>query len=242
MNYSLKVDKREPKNSGELREQGKIPAILYGPEREEAQPVSLDYNVFEKLYDEAGESSLIDLTVEGEKEPVKVLIQDIQYDPVKNDIIHVDFRQIKMGEEMYTTIELEFVNESPAVKELGGTLVKGNDYLNVKCLPKDLVSEIKVDLAVLETFDDTITIADLSIPEGITVTDNPDALIAKVSAPLTEEQLKAMEEETASVEDVEVEEKGKEGEETEEGEEGQESEKSETEGEGEKEEDKKEEK
>ncbi len=210
MTFSLMVKKRAAGRPDAEREHGLLPAVVYGPEREQTQPVSLDYNTFEKFYEEAGESSLIDLTIEGESEPIKVLIQDVQYDPVKRDMIHADFRQIKMGEQMYTSIELDYVNEAPAVKELGGTLVKGLDYINVKCLPKDLVSDIKVDLSDLRTFDNVIKIGDLPVPEGMEVTDNPNTVVAKVSAPLTEDQLKAMEEaEAPSVEDVEVEEKGK---------------------------------
>ena len=210
MTFILNVKKREAGKPEEDREKGMIPAILYGQERKDAVPITLEYGVFEKLYDEAGDSSLIDFTVEGEKESVKVLIQDVQYDPIKGGVIHVDFRQIKMGEEMSTAIEFVFVGESLAVKELGGTLMKGNDYLNIRCLPKDLVSEIKVDLSKLKTFDDVIKIEDLKIPEGIMVTDNPDTVVAKVSAPLTEEELKAAEEaEAPSVEEVKVEEKGK---------------------------------
>jgi large subunit ribosomal protein L25 len=220
MSFTLKVEKREAGKPEETRESGLIPGVVYGPEMEPVS-ISMDYNTFTKLYAEAGASSLIDFTVEGNGEPTKVLIQDIQYNPVKGNIIHVDFRQIKMGEEMTTDVALNYVGEAPAVKELGGTLNTGNDTLTVKCLPKDLVSELEVDISVLATFEDVITIADVKLPEGITIlTDDTATLLAKVTAPLTEEQLKAMEEtKEASVEDVDVEEKGKEGEEGEGGEE-----------------------
>jgi large subunit ribosomal protein L25 len=205
MTLSLTAKKRETGKAEELRIEGKIPGVLYGPEIEPVS-IALDYNVFEKLYREAGESTLIDFTVEGDKEPTKVLVQATQIDPVKRTISHVDLRQIRMGVEMSVTVELNFVGEAPAVKELGGTLVKAHDSVNVKCLPKDLVSSIDVDLSTLTTFDDSISIKDLKLPEGIVVTDNPEGAIAKVSAPLTEDQLKALEEaEAPSVEDVEVE-------------------------------------
>lgn len=210
MTYTLIVNKRESGKAEQTRQENLIPAVLYGSEIEPVS-VAVDYNTFEKLYNEAGESSLIDFSVEGDKaEPVKILIQDIQYDPVKGRMIHIDFRQIKMDEEMHATIELSFVGESLAVKELGGTLNTGNDYVNVKCLPKDLVSEIEVDLSVLKTFDDVIKISDLKVPAGVTIVDNSDTVVAKVAAPLSEEQLKAMEEsEAPSIEDVEVEGKEK---------------------------------
>jgi large subunit ribosomal protein L25 len=208
MTFALSAKKRDAGEAQAVREAGMIPAVVYGPEIE-PQSVSFDYNTFEKLYKEAGESTMIDLSIDG-GEAIKVLIQARQYEPVKNTITHVDFRQIKMGEEMSATISLEIVGEAPVVKTDGGTLNLGVREVNVRCLPKDLVSSIEVDLSVLATFEDTITIADVKLPEGMTSTDEPNTLVATVTAPLSEEQLAAMEEtQETSVEDVEVEEKGK---------------------------------
>ncbi len=218
MNFSLTATKRDSGSPQALRESGSIPAVLYGPEIDPVS-ISFDYNTFDKLYSEAGESTMIDVVVDG-AEPVKSLIQDIQYDPVKDTITHVDLRQIKMGEEMSAVIALEFEGEPAAVKELGGTLSRSVREVNVRCLPKDLVSNIVVDLTVLKTFDDAISIGDLVLPEGIKVTDEPTTLVAKVAAPLTEEQLKAMEEtQEASVADVEVDGEKKEGDDAAEGDE-----------------------
>lgn len=204
MTFTLIAEKRTGGTPDETRENGAIPAVVYGPEIE-SMSIGVDYRTFETLYQEAGESSLVDLNVNG-GEPISVVIQDVQYDPVKGNIIHVDFRQVKMGEEMNATIELNFIGESDAVKTLGGTLIKTIDSVQVRCLPKDLVGSIDVDLSRLKTFDDLISIGTLSIPAGITVEDNPDTPVAKVAPPLTEEQLKAMEESTVgSVEDVAVE-------------------------------------
>jgi len=208
MTISITAKKREGKPE-EVRAIGLIPAVLYGPEIE-SRSIMVEKNAFEKAYENAGESTLIDFSVDG-AESTKVLIQDIQKHPVKHNIIHIDFRQIKMGEEMTVTIPLEFIGEAVAVKQLGGTLSTPLESVNAKCLPKDLISSIKVSLDVLNTFSDRITVADLKLPEGITITDNPDTAVASVTAPLTEDQLKAMEEEnTKGVDVIEVEEKGKE--------------------------------
>ncbi len=208
MPYSLILKTRGHEKLTELRHAGQIPGVIYGPDREPT-PVSVASNEFAKLYNEAGESSLIDVTVEGQAGAVKVLVQDVQYDPVKNTIIHFDLRQINMNEEMHAAIDLVFVGESPLVKE-GGTLMKAHDTLEIKCLPKDLVSEVTVDLSALQTYDDAIHVKDIALPSGITAVGDPDMLIAKVSAPLSEEELKAMEETPAStIEDIEVEKKGK---------------------------------
>jgi large subunit ribosomal protein L25 len=215
MTFNFTVQKRKAGEVAALRSEGKLPGVLYGPG---TTPVSLvcDYQAFLKLYREAGESSLIDLIVDNGK-PTKVLIQDLQHDPVKGVITHVDFRQIDMNKEMSATCELHFVGEAAAVKELGGTLIKAHDTLDIRCLPKDLVHKIEVDLSVLKTFADIIHVKDLILPPGITAAEAPEQVIAKVAAPLTEEQLKAMEEEgkkgVESVEVVEKEKKEEEGEE-----------------------------
>ncbi|MFA5211621.1 MAG: 50S ribosomal protein L25 [Patescibacteria group bacterium] len=211
MAYSIEVKKREGINAEELRNSSLVPGVVYGPDRK-ALPVSVELNKLEKLYNEAGESTLIDCIIEGEKEPVKVLIQDLQYHPLKNQIIHFDLRQIQMGVEMHATIELNFIGEPVAVKTLGGTLLVNTEELEVKCLPKNLVSSVDVDLSVLTTFDDAIYIKDIKMPEGIKVLDEENTLVAKVIAQLSEERLKAMEEENSgvNVEKVEVEKKGKE--------------------------------
>lgn len=206
MTFGFIVKKRGKNDVQTLRKNGLLPGVLYGPEIESV-PIEVDKITFEKLYNEAGESSLIDFTIEGDKsEPVKVLIQDVQYDPVKQTPIHFDLRQIKMGVEMSVSVELNFVGESLAVKEQGGTLVKSRDYVDIKCLPRDLVSEINVDLSILKTFDDSIQVKDLILSQGIVIDDDPEMTLAKVQAPMTEDQLKAMDEvETPSIEDVVVE-------------------------------------
>lgn len=226
MTFSIEVKSRK-ETAESTRSQGLIPAVLYGPG---TKPVSVSVNssVFNKLYSEAGESNLVDLAVEGGKESVKVLIKDVQRDPVRNNFIHVDFMKIDMNKEMHATLPIRFVGESAAVKELGGTLIKALEELHVKCLPKDLVSEISLDISVLNTFSDILHISDLKLPTGIVATDNATTVVAKVAAPLTEEQLKAMEEAgPKGVEDVEVEKKKKEVEEgvAEEGAEGKKEEK-----------------
>lgn len=208
MTRSITLAKRENTDAEALRAASIIPGVVYGPTMEPVS-VQIAYNEFAALYDEAGESTLLDITTP-DGNTMKGLIQDVQYDPVKGTIRHVDFRQIDMNKEMTAAVELTLIGDAPAVKALGGTLMKGPSSVNIKCLPQNLVSDIEVDLSVLETFDHVIQIKDLKVPEGIEITDNMDTVVAKVSAPLTEEQLKAMEEtEEKSVEDVEVEEKGK---------------------------------
>lgn len=176
----------------DVRGAGLLPAVVYGP-GVSPQALSLGVSEFQKIYRAAGSSSIIDVTVEGSA-PVKVLIQDVQLNPLTMKPQHVDLRQIRMDEELTIEVPIKFMNEAPAVKELAGTLVRSYDALTVKCLPADLPHEIEVDLTKLKTFDDTITVADIALPKGVVVQEESDVTVASVTAPLTEDQLKKMEE------------------------------------------------
>jgi len=210
MTFSINAEARTAGNASDVRSNGLVPGVVYGGDRTAPVSIAVKQGELEKLYAQAGESSLIDLTVASEGSPVKALIQEVQMDPVRGVITHVDFRQIKMNEEMTVSLELNFMGEAPAVKGLAGTLMKAYDAVTVTCLPKDLVSSIDVDLSKLETFDDAIRVSDLKLPAGIRVAEAADVVIAKVTPPLTEDQLKAMEAPVAvDLSKIEVEKKGK---------------------------------
>jgi len=180
-----------------------VPGVLYGPDRESV-PVSVQSLAFDRLFSEAGSSALVDATYNNEA-PVKVLIQDVQLDPVTDRPVHVDFRQIKMGEKMSFTVPVEFIGESEAVEALSGTLVKNITDVEINCLPKDLVATLEVDLAKLATFEDALTVADLSVPEGIEILSDESDKLAYVEAPRTEEEIAALEAPVeGDVADVEV--------------------------------------
>ena len=201
-----------------MRESGSIPGVIYGPQ---FKPVSivLPKRDFLRVFQEAGESMLIDCVIEGQKDPVSVLIQDVQYDPLRDDVAHVDLRQVDLSQKIEADIELKFVGESFAVKSEGGSLVKTADVIKVKCLPKDLVHEIEVSIDSLKTFSDVIKVKDIAVPAGMEVLSHAEDVVAKVAAPMTEEELKALEEKpVVDVSQIEVAGKKKEEEEAAEGE------------------------
>lgn len=183
-----------------LRAQGLIPAVIYGHGTENKN-VAATYNEFAKAFKTAGESTLMDLEIEGDG-TVKALVKDWQIEPISSRYTHVDFYQVNLKEKLKAEIVLNFVGESPAVKEQGGSLVKSLDRVRVECLPTDLVHQIDIDLSTLKTFDDMIHVRDLQVPSGIEILENPDATIVTVEAPMSEEELKALETPTAPAGDV----------------------------------------
>ena len=102
---------------------------------------------------------------------------------------HVDFFQVNMKEEVETTIPVEFVGESEAVKALGGILVKNIDEIPVKCLPADLPEKFVVDIAKLATFEDQYTVKDLKTSDKVEIMLEDETVIAMVSEPRSEEEL-----------------------------------------------------
>ena len=193
MTLQLRVNKREEKGkkNTKLREDGKIPAVLYGHKVKNIN-LSVMGNEFRKIYKQAGESTLVDLSLENEKIPIKVIIQDVQRDPVREDFLHIDFHQVNMKEKLHTHINLSLVGEAPAVKAFGAVLVTNKYSIEVKCLPSDLVSEIPVDLSSLKNLEDSLRIKDLKIPKEIEVLDNPDEIVVIVTESKTEKEAEKM--------------------------------------------------
>ncbi len=195
---TLNAKKRDltGKKVSNLRKDGFIPASLYG---HDTKPVNLmvDTKEFKKAFDKAGSSTLVDLIVtDGGNQ--KVLIHDVQFHPVSEVPLHADFYKIKMTEEIETEIPLEFIGESPAVKDLEGNLITNKKEIKIKCLPTDLISELQIDISGLKTFEDKILISDLKLPSGIEILEEPEDTIALVNPPRSEEELATMEEEAAA--------------------------------------------
>ena len=223
-----KIRKNLGKKVKILRKKDVLPAVLYGPKIKNLN-LEVDAKEFEKVYKEAGESSLVSLKVEGEKQkpstraklgaglvphrPAEsgtgagflVLIHDIQFDPLTGKPIHIDFYQPELKEEVEVTVSLIFEGVPPAVKDLGGTLVKNISEVEVKAKPQSLPHEIKVDIGSLKTFEDNIKISDLKISPGVKILKEPEEIVASVSPPekVEEELEKPVEEKVEEVEKVE---------------------------------------
>lgn len=193
-----------------IKAAGKIPAMVYGP-KEENVSLEVDEKEFKKVFRQAGESSLIELHIDKsasakgsgvatDKKPV--LINEIQKDPVSGNIIHIDFYQANLKQEVEVSVPLVFEGVAPAEKDLGGTLNKNLLEIQVKALPLNLPHEIKVNVEGLKTFEDHILIKDLALPANVTVLKSLDEIVAQVLAPQKVEEELATEIKE-NVEDVE---------------------------------------
>jgi large subunit ribosomal protein L25 len=169
-----------------LRKDGRLPGVVFG-HGTDSEPVTIDAHEFELLRKHAGASTLVDLKVEGGK-PRPVLISGIQVHPVNRRPLHVDLFAVRMTEELTVEVQLVGTGAAAAV-ENGGTLVHPTSSVKVRALPANLPDSLTYDLSPLVDFDTTITVADLVVPEGVTIQADPTEVIARVLAPRVEEEV-----------------------------------------------------
>ncbi|OGZ32477.1 MAG: hypothetical protein A3I88_03070 [Candidatus Portnoybacteria bacterium RIFCSPLOWO2_12_FULL_39_9] len=198
LELAVKLRQKTDKNK-QIRKQGLIPAVLYG-HRIENQSLTVKTRDFEGIYREAGENTLIKLKIENKKlktgnekakikEERTVLIHDVSKDPVTDKFIHADFYQVKMDEKLKAEVPLEFINQSPAVLEQEGVLIKSIQQVMVEALPENLPKGIKVDVSFLKTFNDNIHVKDLEAPLGVKILAGPEEVVASVIPPRKEKEL-----------------------------------------------------
>lgn len=180
----------------QLRSTGVIPAVVYG-HGVASEPIEIDGREMERVYAQAGGSKIVGLKVGGAKVQ-NVLIQDVQTGALRGELRHVDFYAVRMDEELTTEVPLHFVGESNAVFRDEGILLKPFEAVEITCLPANLPESIEVDLSVLDDFEKTITLADLTLPKGVKFTaEDLTQLVAKVDPPRSEEEMAGLEESVA---------------------------------------------
>lgn len=202
---TLNANIREIVNKSEnkaLRETGKIPAVFYGFKRD-VTSLSVDKKEFISVLKEAGETSTITLkTPNGD---FNAMIHDVQVDPIKGEVTHVDFLSVDMNKAIEVEVPLEFIGESEAVKE-GGVLVKVMHELSVESLPASIPQHIEVDLSKLKTIDDIITLGDLKLPTGVKFVEEDMSVVV---ASVTSQQEEVETPTEINLDAIEVEKKGK---------------------------------
>lgn len=181
----VKIRDKNIKASDYLK-QGMIPVEFYGRGIEN-KSLKVDYQTFRRLYNKAGSNTVIELDVDG-KEKVKALVHEVDYHPVNDSIMHVDFINVRMDEEIHTSIPLKGHGVAPAVKELAGILVTNLNEVEVKCLPGDLIHLIEYSIEPLVDFHSYVRVKDLQIPGTIKVLTDPETIVASVVAPKVEEE------------------------------------------------------
>ena len=200
-----------------VRANGFTPATVYG-KGVEPQTISVSAAEFKKVYNEAGETGLIELTIEGKKHPV--LIHTVQVHPITAAVLHVEFHEVNLKEKVHAEVPVELIGEPMAVKEKVGVLMPLMDHIEVEALPAELPEKIEVDITGLAAVNDQIIVGELSVPAVVTVLTDPTLIVVKIGAFIVEKEpeptvtAEPAEGETASTEEAKEETEEKPAEET----------------------------
>lgn len=204
MTITINAEKREKIGKTEsLRKAGILPAVFYG-HKKEATPIQIKKSEFIKAWKNAGESTVISLVTPNGN--LEALIHDVDIDPITGEPRHADFYIFEKGHKIEIAIPVEFEGVSPAVKDLGGVLIKVLHELTVKAEPANLPHAIIVDISSLSEINSHILAKDIKLGNGVELIQNPEEVVALVS-----EAKEEVVEEVAPVDlsQIEVEKKGK---------------------------------
>lgn len=180
----IRASLREIANPREVRRQGRVPAVVYGHGDHVA--LEVDAIALEKLAGSAQARGLIDLLVEGESSPDRVMLWDVQRDPVKGDVLHADFYRVSMTEKITATVRIHLVGE-PDVGDTGAVVWHGLREMEVECLPGAIPEIIEVDISQLEP-GDSLTVEDLEMPEGVEAVTDLGTVVVSLVIPREEEE------------------------------------------------------
>jgi large subunit ribosomal protein L25 len=175
----LKALARQPlgKRSRRLLREGKLPAIVYG-HNTEPTPITLDRLEFQKVFVKSGRTHLVDLAIDGRTE--KVLVREIQTHPRRLGPIHVDFYQVNLQEKIEVDVPVRLIGESAPVKQGDADILQPLHSIRVECLPSDIPESFEVDITPLEEIEAELRVANITVPKGVTVLDDPEDLVVKI--------------------------------------------------------------
>ncbi|MGH7266958.1 MAG: 50S ribosomal protein L25 [Candidatus Rokuibacteriota bacterium] len=185
----VSVERREATGKGavrRLRRQGLVPAVLYGARTE---PVALSLSPKEiqrALHGHAGGGVLVSLKLAGEAEARSAVVRDLQFDPVRETLIHVDLQAVRMDEEITVEVPIHPVGDAAGVKEQSGVLAVLLRTVEVACLPTRIPDRLDVDVSALRIHD-VITVGDIPPPEGVRLTTPANQAVITVAPPMAEE-------------------------------------------------------
>ena len=181
------------KKVSQLRRAGRLPGNVYG-KGIDSVAIEVDAREFGRSIKANGVRGMFELAIAGEKEPRHVIMRGLDRVGGTGDPMHVDFFQVDPNRPILANVPLRLVGESPAVRDLAGTLLQSIELISVRCLPLQIPDVIEVDVTPLRSFDMHLTVGDITIPAGVEIVTDSSVVLATVNAPRL---LVAVAEETA---------------------------------------------
>lgn len=199
----LSISSREVSNSRStrrLRRQGQVPGVLYGGD-DVAMPFAVDER--ELRHALAGRGAVVELELGGEATPA--VLKDAQRHPVRGHTMHVDFLRVNLNVAIHSVVSLELIggDQAPGAIE-GGVLEHVTREVNIEALPNDIPERLQVDVSSMQ-INDTLTLAAVTAPEGVTILDDLDeTVVATLTPPKLQADLEALDEEAALEQETEL--------------------------------------
>lgn len=195
---SLTAEAREDTGKGSarrLRRSGRVPGVVYGVGQDTIAVSVAERELF-RAFQQAGTHSLVDLHIAGGDNGGrhKVLIKEVQRDPVRDEFVHVDFHAVALDQEMQTAVPVDVQGEEARTDN--GVVQLVLREVNISCLPTDIPEAIPVDVSGL-AIGDVVTVAQLAAPKGVTILNDPEETVVTVTPPRVEEADAAEEGEAA---------------------------------------------
>jgi large subunit ribosomal protein L25 len=202
----LKVANREilGKKVKHLRRQGITPVHVFG-HGIESLALQCDTKELERVLSQAGQTRLVNLKLAKEKKPRTVVVREFDRDWRRGQLVHVDFYQVRMEEKLRLEIPIVLIGEAPALKAKTNMLDHELGTLTVECLPAKIPNSFEVDISSLAELDQAIRVKDITLDKDISVLNNPDLVVAKISLrPVEKVEEKVVEEAVAAEAEAEA--------------------------------------
>lgn len=167
-----------------LRRQGLVPATVYG-KKIASESLSVTHSDFVKVYNEAHETGLVELKVDGSVKPV--LIHTVQKDPVKGEILHVELHQVDLKEKVHANVPLVLTGEAPAVAQKIGVVLTLVSEVEVEALPTHLPEKLDVDVSTLAEVGQELKVSDINVGSDVTILTDGSVVVARVGELVSKE-------------------------------------------------------
>jgi large subunit ribosomal protein L25 len=168
-----------------LRREGTIPANIYGRGLESVA-VQMPWVDAREMLNAHGRNTLIEVKLAAESDSRPVVVRDIGRDPVSGVVEHIDFFQVDLTRTIQANVPIHLLDEAPAVHTFGGVLVQSLESIAVEALPNEMPEAIEVSVASLEELEQSLTVADLTAPQGVTILTAADVGVAQIARPRVE--------------------------------------------------------
>jgi len=171
----------------DLRQAGIVPAEIYGKKTKNLS-IQIPTRDLEYTLSAAGNTNLISIKIGSKKKGIPVLARNIQYSPVRQRLLHVDFYAVIMDETVSVNVPIRIIGESDLIAQQNGTLMTGLNELEIEALPADIPESIEIDISELAEFGQSIHVSDLPATANIIIHSSPESLLASIQPPRTSDE------------------------------------------------------